>query len=240
MAVKATKPEYTKRKDNRTWDDLRPMTAKVGIVPNADGSAMLKIGNTQALAAVYGPRNLHPKFLQNPEKGILRCHYSMMPFSGHGERVRPGTSRRSNEINMLIKNALLPVLDLKAYPNSVVDVFINLPETDAGTRCAGICAAAMALADAGLIMKDLVTSFSMGFYNGQIMADIDGCEDCEIGVADIPIAYIPTMDKFSLLQLDGEVPQEEFAKIIEIAKKKAMEVYKVQQKALKEKFEVGK
>jgi exosome complex component RRP41 len=236
MAAKAVKQAYPKRHDGRDWEELRPLAAKVGIIPRADGSAMFRIGHTVAYAAVYGPRELHPKFMQNPETGILRCRYNMMPFSGHGERVRPGGGRRSQEISMLISKALLPVLDLKEYPNAVVDIFMELPETDAGTRCAAICAASMALADAGLLMKDLVVALSMGHYEGRILADIDGHEDCEIGISDIPVAYIPSIDKFSLLQLDGEVPKEDLAKVLKIAKEKAMEIYKVQQEALKAKF----
>lgn len=237
MAAKAVQQPYPKRHDGRDWEQLRQMDATAGVIPRADGSAMFRIGHTVAYAAVYGPRDLHPKFMQNPETGILRCKYTMMPFSGHGERVRPGTSRRSQEISMLMTKALLPVLDLKEYPNSVVDVFVELPETDAGTRCAGITAAAMALADAGLTMKDLPAALSMGYYQGRIMADIDGYEDCDIGVSDIPVAYIPSLDKFSLLQLDGEVPKEDLLKILELAKKKALEIAEVQRKALKAKFE---
>src|SRR3989338_9088703 len=118
---------YKERKNKRGFDETRPMEAKVGVIKRADGSAYFKIGNTWAYAAVYGPRNLHPKFLQNPQKGILRCNYSMMPFSSTGERVRPGGSRRSKEISLVTEKALLPVLDLEEYPNSVVDVFIELP-----------------------------------------------------------------------------------------------------------------
>ena len=77
---------YEKRYDDRKVGDLRPMSAKVGIIPNAKGSAEFKIGKTWAIAAVYGPREVYPRFLSNPKKGILRCHYSMMPFSGSGER----------------------------------------------------------------------------------------------------------------------------------------------------------
>ena len=115
-----------KRCDGRKQDELRPIKAKVGVVPRADGSAMFQIGNTVAYAAVYGPRELFPKFMQNPEKGRLRCAYNMMPFSGHGERVRPGGSRRSKEISVLTEKALMPVLDLSEYPNAVIDVFIEL------------------------------------------------------------------------------------------------------------------
>ena len=92
---------YDKRFDGRKNDELRPMEAKVGVVPNADGSASFRAGKTWAIAAVYGPRELFPRFLQNPKKGLLRCYYAMMPFSGSGERIRPGNSRRAQEISMV-------------------------------------------------------------------------------------------------------------------------------------------
>jgi len=225
-----------KRIDGRKADEMRPITAKVGVIPRADGSAMFQIGRTQAIAAVYGPRDLHPKFLQNPEKAVLRCSYTMMPFSGHGDRVRPGGNRRSKEISMLIEKALLPVLSLEEFPNSVVDVFIDLPQTDAGTRCAGICAASMALADAGLLMKDLVSAISMGFLDNEMLVDIDSNEDCDLGATDVPLAYVPGIDKISLLQLDGGVSKETFFKLLEIGKQKCLEIDKIQRKALKDKF----
>ena len=164
---------YKKRLEDRGFEETRPIEAKVGVIPKADGSAYFKIGKTWAYAAVYGPRNLYPRFLQDPQKGILRCNYNMMPFSGSGERVRPGGSRRSKEISLVTEKALLPVLDLNEYPNSVVDVFIELPQTEAGSRCAGICAASMALADAGLAMKDLVSAVSVGRVDDKLVVDLD-------------------------------------------------------------------
>jgi exosome complex component RRP41 len=229
---------YKKRFDGRDFEETRPIEAKVGIIKRADGSAMFKIGDTIAYAAVYGPRELHPRFLQNPVKGLLRVNYKMMPFSGHGDRVRPGPSRRSREISMVIGKALLPVLDLDDFPNAVVDVFIELPQTDAGTRCAGITAAAMALADAGLNMKDLVTSIAVGRVDDQIAVDLSYDEEAyEDGtVADIPVAVLPNSGKITLLQMDGELKREDLKKALEIAKKTAKKIYEVQKKALKEKF----
>lgn len=227
----------TKRPDGRKPDELRPIEAKVGVIPQADGSAMFKIGNTVAYVAVYGPRELYPRFLQNPGKGILRCNYNMMPFSGHGERVRPGGSRRSKEISMIMENALLPVLDLKDYPNTVVDVFVELPETDAGTRCAAITAASMALADAGLHMKDLVSAISIGVLNDEVLVDINGNEDCDLGASDIPIAMIPNFDQVTLLQMDGEVSQKKLLEALEAGKKVCKQLYEIQKQALKKKFE---
>ena len=73
---------YDKRVDGRTMHEGRKMEAKVGVVKNADGSAMFRFGDTIAVAAVYGPKMLHPQHLQNPEKGIIRCNYDMLSFSG--------------------------------------------------------------------------------------------------------------------------------------------------------------
>ena len=196
---------YDKRVDGRAVDETRPIEAEVGIIPNADGSARFKIGETVALAAVYGPKELHPKFMQNPNTGILRCYYNMMPFSGHGERVRPGQNRRAKEISMVTEKALSPVLDLSDYPNAVVDVFVELPQTDAGTRCAGICAASLALADAGLRMKDLVSAIAVGRVDDKIVADLvydEEAYECDAGVSDIPIAILPSTGEFTLLQME--------------------------------------
>jgi len=229
---------YKERKDKRKFDEPRKMEAKVGVIPNADGSAYFKIGNTLAYAAVYGPRNLHPKFMQDPSKGILRCSYNMMPFSGSGDRVRPGSSRRSKEISLVTEKALLPVLDLEGYPNSVVDVFIELPQTEAGSRCAGICAASMALADAGLAMKDLVAAVSVGRVDDKLVVDLDYLEEAyEDGpVADIPIAMTPNSNEITLLQMDGLISKDELKKVLEMGKKVCKDIYEVQKKALKAKY----
>jgi len=228
---------YKERFDKRKLDETRPIEAKVGVIKRADGSAMFKIGDTVAYAAVYGPRNLYPKFMQNPEKGILRVNYSMMPFSGHGDRVRPGPSRRSKEIAMVTEKALLPVVDLSEVPNSVVDVFIELPQTDAGTRCAGICAASMALADAGISMKDMVSAVAVGCLDGTVVADLNYEEEAFEGeVADIPVAVLPNSGKITLLQMDGEVSKESLKEALELAKKVCADIFEVQKKALKEKY----
>ena len=233
---------YKKRLDGRKFDELRKIEAKVGVIKNAVGSAYFKIGNTVAYAGVYGPRDLYPRFLKDPKKGLLRCSYNMMPFSGSGNRVRPGHSRRSREISYVTDKALLPVVELEDFPNSVVDVFIELPQTDAGSRCAGICAASMALADAGIIMKDLVGAVAVGIVDGQVVLDLTYDEESyEKGdVADIPIAYILSMDKFSLLQMDGKIKKTDLMKALELAKKGAKQIVEVQRKALKAKFEVKK
>jgi exosome complex component RRP41 len=228
---------YTKRVDGRKFDELRPIEAKAGVIPNADGSAYFKQGNTIAYAAVYGPREMFPKFKQNPKKGILRCFYSMMPFSGSGERIRPGGNRRSQEISMVMMNALDSVVDLSAFPNAVVDVFVDLPQTDAGTRCAAISAAGIALADAGIPMKDIISSVAIGQVDGTVVADLNYNEEAYPAiVSDIPVAMTHNGKQITLLQMDGEISKADLMKALEMAKIATEKIYEIQKQALKEKF----
>jgi exosome complex component RRP41 len=232
------KMAYT-RLDGRKVDDLRPMEAKVGVIPNADGSAYFKMGNTIAYAAVYGPRLLTRRSSQDPTSGILRCHYNMMPFSGSGSRIRPGTKRRAQEIAMVMEKALNPVVDLTDFPNSVVDIFVEFPQTDAGTRCAAISAASIALADAGITMKDMVASVAMGEVDSTVLADLTYTEEAFDGVvSDVPIAMIHNTKEITLLQMDGEISKESIATALEMAKSAVDKVYKVQAAALKAKYVV--
>src|SRR3989338_4364319 len=210
---------YTKRLDGRKFNETRKIEVKVGVIPNADGSAMFKIGDTIAIAAVYGPRNLYPKFMQNPERGTLRCNYNMFSFSVD-ERARPGPNRRSKEIGLVTEKALIPALNLDEFPNAVVDVFVEIIQADAGTRCAGICAASMALADAGLPMRDLICAISVGNVGGKIVVDLSKAEeDYEEGATDMPVAILPRNSEISLLQLDGDMKPEEIKEALELAKK---------------------
>ena len=225
------------RFDGRKDDEMRPITVRTGIIKEADGSAMFQIGDTIAYAAVYGPRELYPRFMHDPREGILRCKYNMMPFSGAGERVRPGGGRRSKELSMVTEKSLRPVLNLSEFPNAVVDVFIELPQTDAGTRCAGICAASMALADAGLPMKDLVASVSVGKINGKLVLDLTYKEESVEGeVADIPIAMTPGSGGVTLLQMDGRISADELKTALEMGGKACREIYELQKNALKARF----
>ena len=84
-------------------------------------------------------------------------------------------------------------------------------------------------------MRDLIASCSVGKIDGQIVLDIAGKEDTE-GEVDLPIAYYPKRDWITLLQMDGLITKEEFLKAIKLAKKGCMDVYKIQQQALREKY----
>lgn len=224
-----------KRTDGRKVDEMREVKAEVGVVPNADGSAIFITGDTIAMAAVYGPKKMHPQHQQNPEKGVLRCTYNMNSFSVT-DRIRPGPSRRSIEISKITGWALEPVLMLEKYPGMVIDVHINIIQADAGTRCAGINAASMALAHAGLPMKNLVSSVSIGKLDKQLVIDINKDEEDwkeGEGSTDIPIS-ITGDGKLTHIQLDGKIDKKQLKEAVELAKKACNKLHEIQKAALKD------
>lgn len=222
------------RPDGRDIEELREMKAEVGVVPNADGSAMFQFGDTIAIAAVYGPRKMHPQHQQNPQKGTLRCNYNMISFSVT-ERIRPGPSRRSMEISKITEWALEPVLMIDKFPRMVIDVHINIIQANASTRCAGINAAALALAHAGIPMKNLVSSVSIGKLDKQLVVDVSKAEeDWEEGEGPTDIPITMTHDgKITHIQLDGKISSSQLKEAIEMAKKATQKIYELQKKALK-------
>jgi len=227
---------YKERFDKRDFKEMRPIDAKIGVVPNADGSAMFSFGDTIALASVYGPKTLTPKHMQNPEKGILRVHYTMLSFSV-GERVKPGASRRSQEISKVTEWALSPVVRLDELPGTVIDIHIVIPQANAGTRCAGINAAAMALAHAGIPMTEMISAVSVGKIDDKICVDlIKEEEDYEEGegATDMPVAYLSNSGKLTLLQLDGRISTEKFKEALEAGKDACKKIFELQKKVLKE------
>ncbi len=236
------KQNSVERPDGRKADETRPIVAEVGIIPNADGSAKFAFGGTVAIAAVYGPKKMHPQHKQNPSKGVLRCDYSMMSFSVK-DRIRPGPSRRSMEISKITEWALQPAIDLEAYPNMVVDVHINILQADASTRCAGINAAAMALAHAGIPMKDMVTSVSIGKLDKELVVDVNKAEeDWEEGegATDIAMSFT-SAGELTHMQLDGHITTEQLKEAVKLGQKAVKEIYEIQKQALKtgKKIETG-
>ncbi|MEM3536604.1 MAG: exosome complex exonuclease Rrp41 [Candidatus Bathyarchaeia archaeon] len=222
------------RLDGRKPDELRPIKIEVGILSNADGSAYIEQGKNKILAAVFGPKELHPKHLALPDRMVLRCRYHMAPFSVQ-ERKSPAPSRREIELSKVIREALEPSIFLEYYPRTAIDVFIEVLQADGSTRCASIVAAALALADAGIPMRDLVVACSAGKVDDTIVLDLMDTED-KMGAADVPTALMPNLNVITLLQMDGTLTLEEFEQAVNLALDGCRRIYALQKEALRNKY----
>jgi exosome complex component RRP41 len=205
------------------------MKVEMGVLSRADGSCYLEWGNNKVLAAVYGPRELHPRRMQKPNEVLVRYKYNMASFSVE-DRIRPGPSRRSTEISKVSGEAFEPVVMTQYYPGAVIDVFAEVLQADAGTRTAAINAATLALADAGIPMKGLVSACAVGKVDGQLVLDLNKPED-NYGQADLPVAM--TQDgEITLLQMDGHLTPEELEEGLEMVKKGCQQILEIQREAL--------
>ena len=222
------------RIDGRTAEQHRPIKSEAGVLHNADGSAYVEIGKNKVLAAVYGPRECHPRHLQNPEKAIVQVKYNMEAYSV-SDRKRPGTDRRSIEISKITAEALEKVVLTELYPRASIDVYIEILQANAGTRCAGLTAASVALADAGIPMRDIVPAIAAGKADGKVLLDLNKEED-NYGQADVPIAIVPSTDEIVLLQMDGNMTRAELDHAIELAVNACHEVHDLQVDALKRRY----
>ncbi|OWT32968.1 exosome complex exonuclease Rrp41 [Methanobrevibacter sp. 87.7] len=219
------------RADGRAYNELRPIKIEVGVLERVDGSAYVEVGGNKILASVYGPKETYMKRFLRPDTGVIKVKYNMAPFSVDS-RKRPGPDRRSNEISKITADALRPALLLESFPRSMVEVYIEVIAAEGGTRCAGVTAAAVALADAGVPMKDIVAGCAAGKMDDQIVLDLSEVEDKE-GQADVPVVIMPRTGEITLLQTDGNLTDEEFEEAINLAIEGCMEVSKVQKEALK-------
>lgn len=222
------------RLDGRKPDQLRPIKIEVAILANADGSAYIQQGKNKILAAVYGPKEAHPKHLSLPDRTRLRCRYHMAPFSVQ-ERKSPAPSRRERELSKVIRESLEPSIFLEYYPRTSIDIFIEVLQADGGTRCASITAASLALADAGIPMRDLVAACAAGKIDDTIVLDLMDTEDKK-GGADVPVALMSNLNAITLLQMDGTLSLKEFEKAVNLALKGCMKIYALQKEALKAKY----
>jgi exosome complex component RRP41 len=153
------------------------------------------------------------------------------------DRKKPGPDRRSHEISKIISEALTHVVFTEYFPRTSIDVFIEVLQANAGTRCAGLTAASVALADAGVPMRDLVASCAAGKIAETMVVDL-GKEEDNCGQADIPLGYVPRTGEIVLLQMDGDLTYEQFNKGINMAIDGCKKVYEVQRDALKRRYAV--
>ena len=222
------------RIDGRRLDQLRPVKLEVGLLDKADGSAYIEQGKNKILAAVYGPREAHPKHIAMPERAVIRCRYHMAPFSVD-ERKSPAPSRREMELSKVIRESLEPVVLTDLYPRTTIDVFIEVLQSDGGSRCAGITAASLALADAGIPMKELVAACAVGKIQGKLALDLSDAED-KYGEADIPVALVENAGLITLLQMDGNLTLAEFEQGLSMAIEACKTLHTMQRETLKKKF----
>lgn len=209
------------------------MRAELGVIHSADGSASFEMGNTRVLAAVYGPHEVTNRSQALHDRALVRCEYSMATFSTGERRRRSKGDRRSTEISLVIKQTMEAAILMHLLPRTQIDIFVQVLQADGGTRCACINAATLALADAGVPMRDLVSACAAGYLNSTPILDLNYVEDSAEG-PDLTVAILPTLGRVTLMQMDARLHIETFDTVSALAQEGCQGVAKYLQQVLKD------
>src|SRR6202162_602449 len=181
------------RTDKRTAGQLRPVQITTGCLMTAEGSALIKMGNTHVLCAASVEDSV-PPFLRNMGRGWVTAEYAMLPRATAKRTPREVTkgrpSGRTHEIQRLIGRALRAVIDTSAMGERTIAIDCDVIQADGGTRTASITGAFVALSLAvrqlmkfGSLKKspirDSVAAISVGLVRGVPMLDLNYEEDSQ-------------------------------------------------------------
>ncbi|MBF0290887.1 MAG: ribonuclease PH [Nitrospinae bacterium] len=177
------------RKDGRGADELRPMTIERGVFKHAEGSALIKMGDTHVLCSATVEEKA-PPFMKDKGKGWVTAEYSMLPRATHTRtpRERKGLNGRVMEIQRLIGRSLRCIIEPALLGERTITVDCDVIQADGGTRCASITGAYIALSDAVAWLmakeriarspiKDQVAAISVGIVQGSVTLDLAYEED---------------------------------------------------------------
>lgn len=182
-----------RRRDNRQWDQLRPVKFTRNFTKNADGSILVELGDTKVLTTAKIEERV-PAFLMGKGEGWVTAEYSMLPGSTHVRSTREVTrgqpSGRTNEIQRLIGRTLRAVVDRRAMGERTITIDCDVLQADAGTRVASICGGFLALYDAlrklqkscmwdSLPISEHMAAVSVCQVNGQLLLDPNYQEDSQ-------------------------------------------------------------
>ncbi len=235
------------RPSGRTPDQMRTVTLEPGFAKHAEGSCLVKFGDTHVLVTASVELSV-PPWLRNSGKGWVTAEYGMLPRST-GERMRReaargGQSGRTQEIQRLIGRSLRAVCDLKALGERQITLDCDVLQADGGTRTASITGAWVALRQAlgwmydrqmimSIPLTDQVAAVSCGIYSETAVLDLDYMEDSD---ADTDANFVIT-GSGGIVEIQATAEgdpftEDEFTKLLALAKTGIAELHGLQREAL--------
>ena len=221
-------------RQNRKFSDLRTISFEKGVNLHAEGSCLVKFGNTQVMCTATIDEKV-PHWLKNTGKGWVTAEYGMLPRSTNSridrEAAKGKQSGRTQEIQRLIGRSLRSIIDLKNLGERQIKIDCDVIQADGGTRTAAISGGFVALYQSiqlynrkyniqKPIIKEFIAAISAGIINQQINLDLDYEEDSE-AQADANFV-ISESGKISEIQVTGEeyfFSYEQFNSMFDLAKK---------------------
>ena len=238
---------HKRRLSGRAYNELRPVTFDLNATKHAEGSCLVKFGDTHVLCTASVDERV-PPFLRNSGRGWVTAEYGMLPRSTNTrmdrEASRGKQSGRTLEIQRLIGRSLRAVMDMEALGERQIRIDCDVLQADGGTRTASITGGFIALYLAlsnlqsnGLIKKipvlDQVAAVSCGIYNGKVLLDLDYNEDSDAGVdANFVLTGAGKIIEVQATAEDKAFEKSEFNELLKLAEIGISQLVKLQKHAL--------
>lgn len=222
------------RADGRRCLELRRIKCELGSLANADGSASVEMGLSKALATVSGPKEVTDRSVQKGNSNIVvRCEFMMSPFSTGARRARSRLDRRNMEMGQLIETTVQQSILPEAFARTQLDISVTVLEADGGAEPCAMNAVMLAVADAGIPLKDLAAACSAGLLEQQHVLDMNHFEE-STGCPRIFAALQPNLDTLVMVQMFNRLDSDAFESLLESVQAGCIKVYGEMQRALNE------
>ena len=206
------------RKNDRSNDEMRFVEIEVGVNKHAEGSALIKFGDTYVICTA-SIENHVPRWMRGSNEGWITAEYGMLPRSTHERMNRESTrgkqSGRTMEIQRLIGRSLRQAVDLKYLKDKTINIDCDVIQADGGTRTASISGACVALFEAiknshddQRAIKEYVAAVSIGLKDGRPLLDLDYEEDSS---ADTDLNVVMT-ESGGIIEIQGTAEKYPFTK----------------------------
>ncbi|KAJ3354960.1 Exosome complex component RRP41 [Allomyces javanicus] len=214
------------RVDGRRANELRKISAKTGVLAQADGSAYLEMGNTKVLAAVYGPRECRMRSQALHDRAIINVEFTQATFSRIERRQTRKFDRKNVEVQLQIRDTFEAVVDTTIYPRSQIDIYLQIMQADGGQVQACINAATLALINAGVAMRDYVVACTVGNVDGTPLLDLNHIEESQ-GTPEITLATLPRSSNVVLIQMESRLHMDKLEKTLQLAKDGCAQIHEL-------------
>ena len=232
-----------KRSNDRAFDQLRDINVETGIISNAEGSALIKFGNTHVICTASIENSL-PRWMKNSNEGWITAEYGMLPRSTHErmgrEAARGKQSGRTQEIQRLIGRSLRQSVNLEYLEDHTITIDCDVIQADGGTRTASITGGCIALFSAiqnklkdHRAIKKHVAAISIGLLKDQPILDLDYTEDSS---AETDLNLVMDEDN-GIIEIQGTAEEkpflnEQLEQMLDIGKRGISHLIELQKKCL--------
>lgn len=201
------------RRDGRRPHEARPMICESGdIIPGADGSASVTMGLTKAIAYVYGPRPMNKRLQAQMTGGAVLVEYRTATFSAIDRRRRSKGDRQSLERASWIQKIFESTILMDQFPRSQIEIFVEIHQQDGAAVSAAINAVTLALINAGIPLRDVVSSCTLGMMdNKTVLVDLNRAEaENGAGSAQVCLATYSRSGKICFCEVESKIPLDSF------------------------------